>query len=29
MKPLTYVLAGLLIALQYPLWLGKGSWTRV
>lgn len=29
MKPLAYVLAGLLIALQYPLWLGKGSWTRV
>ena len=29
MKPLTYVLAGLLIALQYPLWFGKGSWTRV
>jgi len=29
MKPLTYVLAGLIIALQYPLWVGKGSWTRV
>ena len=29
MKPLTYILAGLLIALQYPLWIGKGSWTRV
>lgn len=29
MKPLTFVLAGLLIAVQYPLWLGKGSWTRV
>ena len=29
MKPLTYVLAGLVIALQYPLWVGKGSWTRV
>lgn len=29
MKPLTYVLAGLLIAMQYPLWVGKGSWTRV
>jgi cell division protein FtsB len=28
-KSLAYVLAGLLIALQYPLWLGKGSWTRV
>jgi cell division protein FtsB len=23
------VLAGLLLALQYPLWLGKGSWARV
>jgi cell division protein FtsB len=29
MRPLTYVLAGLLIALQYPLWLGKGSWRTV
>jgi cell division protein FtsB len=29
MKPLTYVLTGLLIALQYPLWLGKGSWRTV
>ena len=29
MKPLSYILAGLLIALQYPLWVGKGSWTRV
>ena len=29
MKPLAYVLAGLVIALQYPLWFGKGSWTRV
>ena len=29
MKSLAYVLAGLLIALQYPLWFGKGSWTRV
>jgi cell division protein FtsB len=28
-KPLTYILAGLLIALQYPLWIGKGSWMRV
>jgi len=28
-KPLALVLAGLLLALQYPLWLGKGSWTRV
>ena len=29
MKPLSYILAGLLLALQYPLWIGKGSWTRV
>lgn len=29
MKPLAFVLATLLIALQYPLWIGKGSWTRV
>ena len=29
MKALTYILAGLLIALQYPLWVGKGSWMRV
>ena len=29
MKPLSIVFATLLIALQYPLWIGKGSWTRV
>ena len=29
MKPLAAVLATLVVALQYPLWLGKGSWTRV
>ena len=29
MKPLSFVLAGLLLALQYPLWIGKGSWLRV
>ena len=29
MKPLALILAGLLIALQYPLWFGKGSWMRV
>ena len=29
MKTLAYVLAAILVALQYPLWLGKGSWTRV
>jgi len=25
---LTLVLAGLIVALQYPLWLGKGSWLK-
>ena len=29
MKVLAYILAALVLALQYPLWLGKGSWTRV
>ena len=29
MKHLSYVLAVLALGLQYPLWLGKGSWTRV
>jgi cell division protein FtsB len=29
MKLLSYALVALLVALQYPLWLGKGSWTRV
>ena len=29
MKILSYVLAALLIAIQYPLWIGKGSWLRV
>ena len=29
MKVLSFVLATLLIGLQYPLWLGKGGWTRV
>ena len=29
MKPLAWILAGLVLALQYPLWIGKGSWTRV
>jgi cell division protein FtsB len=27
-KPLAYVLALLVLALQYPLWIGKGSWMR-
>ncbi|HET7731844.1 MAG TPA: cell division protein FtsB [Usitatibacter sp.] len=29
MKILSYVLAALLLAIQYPLWVGKGSWLRV
>ena len=29
MKPLAAILATLILALQYPLWIGKGSWTRV
>ena len=29
MKPLALILAALVIALQYPLWMGKGSWLRV
>jgi cell division protein FtsB len=29
MKPLSFILAGLLLALQYPLWIGKGSWLKV
>jgi cell division protein FtsB len=29
MKILAGVLLALLIGVQYPLWLGKGSWTRV
>ena len=29
MKTLSYVLAALLVALQYPLWIGKGGWVRV
>ena len=28
-KYLTYALIGLIIAIQYPLWMGKGSWLRV
>jgi cell division protein FtsB len=26
---LTLVLAALIVLIQYPLWLGKGSWLRV
>ncbi len=29
MKPLSYILAGLLLALQVALWIGKGSWMKV
>jgi cell division protein FtsB len=29
MKILSIVLAGLLVLIQYPLWIGKGSWLRV
>jgi cell division protein FtsB len=29
MNTLSFVLAGLLLALQYPLWIGKGSWMKV
>jgi cell division protein FtsB len=28
-KALTLVLAALIVLIQYPLWLGKGSWFRV
>ena len=29
MRFIAIVLAGLLIVIQYPLWLGKGGWLRV
>jgi cell division protein FtsB len=29
MRALAFVLAGLLVLIQYPLWLGKGGWLRV
>lgn len=29
MRALSFILVGLLLALQYPLWLGKGSWLKV
>jgi len=29
MKALAGALATMLVALQYPLWIGKGSWMRV
>jgi cell division protein FtsB len=28
-KVLSYVLVAIVLALQYPLWIGKGSWLRV
>jgi cell division protein FtsB len=28
-RVLSLVLAGLILALQYPLWLGKGGWLKV
>jgi cell division protein FtsB len=29
MKPLTVALLAAVLLLQYPMWLGKGSWARV
>ena len=29
MRPLTLILIALIIAIQHPLWFGKGSWLRV
>jgi len=29
MRLLTYALAGFIVLLQYPLWIGKGGWLRV
>ena len=29
MRLLTLALAGLVVLIQYPLWLGKGGWLRV
>ena len=29
MKILTLILGLLVVAIQYPLWIGKGSWNRV
>ncbi len=29
MRALAAVLAGLILALQYPLWFGKGGWLKV
>lgn len=29
MKIVSFILAALLLAIQYPLWIGKGSWLKV
>jgi len=29
MRVVSYILLGLILLLQYPLWLGKGSWLKV
>ena len=29
MRVMAFVLAGLILALQYPLWLGKGGWLQL
>jgi cell division protein FtsB len=29
MRTVTFALAAALLAIQYPLWLGKGGWARV
>ncbi|TAJ78021.1 MAG: cell division protein FtsB [Gallionellaceae bacterium] len=29
MRPVTLVLAAIILLLQYPLWLGKGGWLKV
>jgi cell division protein FtsB len=29
MRAVTLILVGLLLLLQYPLWMGKGSWLKV
>lgn len=29
MKYLAYTFAALILAIQYPLWMGKGSWLKV
>lgn len=29
MRPVTLILIVLLVLLQYPLWIGKGSWLKV